>query len=66
MRVPQNRRGFSGWKLTKRPLEIIDKAPGYGGPGPYMDTASMMAENMGMQKRGKSKKRGGARGHQGG
>ena len=25
MRVPQNRRGFSGWKLTKRPLEIIDR-----------------------------------------
>ena len=22
MRIPQNRRGFSGWKLTKRPNEI--------------------------------------------
>lgn len=24
MRVPQNRRGFSGWKLTKRPIEIVE------------------------------------------
>jgi hypothetical protein len=22
MRVPQNRKGFSGWKLTKRPHEM--------------------------------------------
>lgn len=22
MRVPQNRKGFSGWKLTKRPQEL--------------------------------------------
>jgi hypothetical protein len=22
MRVPQNRKGFSGWKLTKRPQEM--------------------------------------------
>lgn len=47
MRVPQNRRGFSGWKLTKRPLDVIDQAPEFGivNGNAYMDQSSMLAGN---------------------
>jgi len=27
MRVPNNRRGFSGWKLTKRPMDVGELLP---------------------------------------
>jgi len=32
MRIPQNRKGFTGWKLSKRPQEIF-------GPGPINTSA---------------------------
>jgi hypothetical protein len=63
MRVPQNRRGFSGWKLTKRPLEIIDKgdALGVNGNG-YLDQSSMLGGGP-KKGKGRSKKRGMSNGH---
>mmetsp|Transcript_17782 Transcript_17782/g.30121 ORF Transcript_17782/g.30121 Transcript_17782/m.30121 type:complete len:111 (+) Transcript_17782:807-1139(+) len=41
MRIPQNRKGFSGWKLTKRPQDPLFSQQMYENPNGRLGSANL-------------------------